>query len=113
MIRYDLLLRTDWYGLVCVREDPFFLLREGGRVAVSSDDRTAGLFSRYQQLAKEHALWLSLGVRARFLAVSPCACACERMRAHAPRISVSTRSCAHACTYVLARATAHPRSRAR
>lgn len=82
--------------LVCVREDPFFLLREGGRVAVSSDDRTAGLFSRYQQLAKEHALWLSLGVRARFLAVS-----------------LSTRSCAHACTYVLARATAHPRSRAR
>jgi hypothetical protein len=38
-------------------------------VATSSEDRTAPLFSRYQQLAKEHGLWLSLGVRLLFCSV--------------------------------------------
>jgi len=35
---------------------------EGGKVAASSDDTNGALFSRYQQLAKEHSIWLSLGV---------------------------------------------------
>ena len=35
---------------------------QGGPVATSSEDVNGALFSRYQQLAKEHTLWLSLGV---------------------------------------------------
>jgi predicted amidohydrolase len=34
---------------------------EGLPAAASSRDVSAPLFSRYQQLAKEHSLWLSLG----------------------------------------------------
>ena len=34
---------------------------DSGPVAASSHDRAGSLFSRYQKLAKEHKLWLSLG----------------------------------------------------
>ena len=34
---------------------------EGGPAAASSEDVSGSLFSRYQRLAKEHGLWLSLG----------------------------------------------------
>ena len=50
----------------------------GGPAATSSQDVRGSLFSRYQQLAKEHALWLSLGVLAYS---SPLSCSSQLPRA--------------------------------